>query len=467
MRTAFARVPWLLLLSGVLISMATLQPFRIELTDPADMMARLNVGWGYSTELDVVRNVLLFVPLGFGLARLRRPDRVIPRLIVLPVVLGTFAYSLEALQGLMPSRYPSIIDVMANVAGGTAGVALEDLLRREGMWARAAVYTALMCLVAVPLHRSTLLRTWDRSFPLVFGNELTGNRLWRGRITELCFSDRPVDLRPQSTAESEAGCAALSPPIPLACARCGLPERSVTIGPGGWFWSQEAGRVLTDRATRTSKLSVFVRFEPAAADQRGPARIVSLSADPNVRNFTLGQDGEEIVMRLRTRVTNESGTARELRVRAAQPVAGPHWALFTYDGATQCLQVDGESSCVALTPGLAAAAALHRRLPSYGPVEFWNAAYYAAWFVPFGLLLQLRPSGSRAPVSLVAAILFGALLLELVSAAVPQRDLRWSAVAHAAAWGFGGAFVAAIAARLRDARGTAAARTASLTEAVS
>jgi hypothetical protein len=52
-------------------------------------------------------------------------------------------------------------------------------------------------------------------------------------------------------------------------------------------------------------LEAWVR--PQKVDQSGPARIVTLSRNPNERNFTVGQDGGRGEVRLRTTETSSNG----------------------------------------------------------------------------------------------------------------------------------------------------------------
>ncbi len=54
-------------------------------------------------------------------------------------------------------------------------------------------------------------------------------------------------------------------------------------------------------------LTVEAWIKPAASDQEGPARIVTVSADPFNRNLTLGQEFGAYDMRLRTTHTSENG----------------------------------------------------------------------------------------------------------------------------------------------------------------
>ncbi len=58
---------------------------------------------------------------------------------------------------------------------------------------------------------------------------------------------------------------------------------------------------------RSGELSLEVWVQPAKTSQTGPARILTLSNDPNQRNFTLGQDGDKFDVRLRTSKTDTNG----------------------------------------------------------------------------------------------------------------------------------------------------------------
>jgi VanZ like family len=66
-------------------------------------------------------------------------------------------------------------------------------------------------------------------------------------------------------------------------------------------------------ATETLTLSVVVRSRSAA--QSGPARIVTMSWDTHMRNLTLAQENEDLVLRLRTQQIDLNG------LRAGEPLA--------------------------------------------------------------------------------------------------------------------------------------------------
>ena len=64
---------------------------------------------------------------------------------------------------------------------------------------------------------------------------------------------------------------------------------------------------ISEAIQRSRALTIEAWLKPENAAQNGPARIVTLSADPSRRNFTLGQDGSRYDVRLRTSKTSENG----------------------------------------------------------------------------------------------------------------------------------------------------------------
>jgi len=62
-----------------------------------------------------------------------------------------------------------------------------------------------------------------------------------------------------------------------------------------------------EHAIAGSSLKVTLEIKPAHARQFGPARILTLSRDPYSRNLTVAQEGEDLVVRLRTPSTDLNG----------------------------------------------------------------------------------------------------------------------------------------------------------------
>jgi len=76
--------------------------------------------------------------------------------------------------------------------------------------------------------------------------------------------------------------------------------------------AQKVDRDLLQACRRTNQLTVEVAVTPANLTQGGPARIVTFSNDPSNRNFTLGQEHDKLIFRLRTPRTGTNGTSPEI-----------------------------------------------------------------------------------------------------------------------------------------------------------
>lgn len=79
--------------------------------------------------------------------------------------------------------------------------------------------------------------------------------------------------------------------------RFNKPGIGYTLYPPEWLES----------AIAKSKLDIDLELQTMDIDQYGPARILSLSDDLHSRNLTIAQEGPDLILRLRTEVTNENG----------------------------------------------------------------------------------------------------------------------------------------------------------------
>ena len=86
-----------------------------------------------------------------------------------------------------------------------------------------------------------------------------------------------------------------------------LPSGGLTIASPTILASSQPAHKVISAFKAANALTVEAWIKPAAGDQEGPARIVTLSADPFNRNLTLGQEFGAYDMRLRTTHTSENG----------------------------------------------------------------------------------------------------------------------------------------------------------------
>ena len=81
---------------------------------------------------------------------------------------------------------------------------------------------------------------------------------------------------------------------------------------GGGFSLNGVSSPLLEACKKSNAFSIELVFATDNIAQKGPARIVSFSKDPYVRNFTLGQEGPNLTLRLRTPKTGENGSKPEV-----------------------------------------------------------------------------------------------------------------------------------------------------------
>jgi hypothetical protein len=87
------------------------------------------------------------------------------------------------------------------------------------------------------------------------------------------------------------------------------PDRNYTMSvAGGAYLARDAEEHLLRELKSSNELTVEAVIRPDDPNQDGPARIVSFSTDSGSRNFTLGQQDETLVFRLRTPATGSNGT---------------------------------------------------------------------------------------------------------------------------------------------------------------
>jgi len=105
--------------------------------------------------------------------------------------------------------------------------------------------------------------------------------------------------------------------------------------------SPGAATKIYDACKASQEITVEAWVAPATTGQTGPARIVTMSGDTSVRNFTLAQDNDQYFMRLRTTNTDANGEPPTLSLPGTLTTNLTH-VLFTraQDGTTT-LYLDG------------------------------------------------------------------------------------------------------------------------------
>lgn len=226
--------------------------------------------------LDVLLNVLLFVPLGAGLRSLGASHRW--------VVILAFSLSLvvEALQAaVIPGRHAAFGDLLANSAGGLLGARVHDLwgrvARPRPATARTYMALAFAGAIAVPSLATLFLRPSPPSTPVWWGqwaHELGGIPPFPGRVLDARLGTEPV--------------------------------------PDGRLVNQVAlRRVYTGSRVR------FVVHVTAGGSAPGPAQVAALADGGGGWVAAIWQDGEDAVLTLRHASAGLGFRSPEARVAGA------------------------------------------------------------------------------------------------------------------------------------------------------
>lgn len=472
------RLAGLVFLVFALVTLAvTLVPFQFQ-TPTTLVEGGVAALWrellrGYSQSDDVLNNIMLFLPLGGSLAAylwLRGAGVVL--MIGLPVICGgSLSMGIEVLQLFLPARIASLVDVVTNMTGALVGALCIWLAGSWAMSRRTLVigmiaYLTLVVAAVAQLQDAAGLDSWDPEYHLLIGNEGNGRRAWSGTVSDvraaavgLSAEEAQQLLRGERVAAFEEELVFdyplrgrlddLSGRAPALEWRPGResnvqppqPEDGVTTGPGAYLRSVAPMVAAVGAARASDRFTLTATITPGAVDQHGPARIVSLSHNNSLRNLTLGHEGDDLVVRLRTASNGQNGTRQLLRAPGLFAAAETRQIVVTYAGARLALYSDGfgEVTAVEVLPEAAALGWLFpgelaqaiEALPSQALVTggwlFVHGLMGLSVGVTLAWMTALAGTPRAAPAAWAAALVgAGALpaLIELAMAAIGGREPR-------------------------------------------
>lgn len=429
----------LITVSLLFILYATLSPF--------DFATRIGPGFDFrlfkpDSFGDLLRNIILFIPFGFGFSysKFRRNGQVKALLVSVLVVSFGLSSTVEIIQLFLPVRTSMLTDILANTLGGLLGFLcfhlgrdkitnlvgklrfkIQKSLNLLRLIFTFFAYLTLTFLLSGDLQNTTNLSNWNSDFPLLLGNEKTASRPWNGQVSELSFTSRAL-----SSSEIESVLSQNSPltgikdslvasyqlggrgsysdekgNLPDLTWR-GVPTNSqdrngILLNSNHWLKTSASAALLTQRIRDTSQFTLIADVATADTNQTGPARIVSLSAGPLRRNFTLGQEGTNLDFRLRTPLTGINGSKPSLSIPHIFADTSPHKLIITYDGSIVRISLDHltPSYSLELHPG---SRLFWQFLPPHSNSlsnKICKIFYYGLIFVPLGFILGLIAKLSR------------------------------------------------------------------------
>ncbi|MGI0487568.1 VanZ family protein [Pantanalinema rosaneae CENA516] len=454
----------IIVLSVVLILVATLYPFRLRIPDV--LLIRQVIRqfvFNPTDKVDLIANVLLFVPLGFGVSAKLLPHKWLSRstwLIVLGCGAG-LSLMVECLQVLLSDRTSALTDVMTNTLGGYLGyltfkyarsplldwiqLGLEQFQRLVSRLsfrqiAAASVIYAVLAIGVVGWLNGSTLRTWDLNARLFIGTDPAHRFSWEGTIGNVQICDRALSasaLTPFLTqAESMLPCGDhLVAHYPLTntsgltdslgrspdlvwrgnqTASATLSSQGAAISAQHWLEMTDPATVLNQRLRASSELTVAANITVPQTDL--PNRfnqIMSLTNHSFLGNFSLIQLRSNLLLWIATNFHSSLRPPPQGFKANVLADDQPHRMVMTYSGLALRGYVDQAENplLVLLTP-----------------VDYQVICSLLA-FVPMGILLRLLVNGAKGQ-PLVRLLLTGVgcvippLVLESWLADQSDRPIR-------------------------------------------
>lgn len=341
------------------VLIATLYPFNFSFSDSISIQTILASFDNASSFKDLVNNILLFIPLGFSSTALLQEINMKPirKFFTLIIISASLSLTVEILQIFLPSRSPTPADIANNTIGGIVGVICFYILHSqsfihifssvENTRVKNSVkqitlfffgYILLSFLILLPWENTTHLSNWSLSYPLLLGNEKTGDKPWQGYISEVHIADKAVnendvnklfdtkkyfdvignyliasyELSNQRSYQDSTG------QLPDLLSQGQIQNidegKGVALSSGYWLKTKTPAVFLSKRIRETSQFTIITTVATTDTTQTGPARIISLSSGSYHRNFTLGQQLTNLDLRIRTPITGENATDIKLNI---------------------------------------------------------------------------------------------------------------------------------------------------------
>ncbi len=440
-----------------LILWLTLFPYQFSthdlMTNLRDPELLKHIFGEWSQWLDLILNVIMFCPFGFGVMALgwsaRRNDG-----LGWPLFWGfLFSLGLELTQFFLPTRHPSIADIITNSSGCFLGACLfkrykyvlnvrtHRLFRRvpiAGFGCMALATGVILFAFSLWLQGRTTLANWDDNFHLVLHNEYSGDRPWNGWVECIQLADKAVSesdvqllLSGKKSAMFDAqtfltiqfdktqALPKVSGELPSFRKKynnANADNLSSILGHNDWLVTESPAKALTETLRKSGQLTLLVTFNTADTSQSGPARILSLSKDAGKRNLTLAQEGGKLVYRLRTGVTGENGRYPHIITDASLRANVQHRIIASYDGKRQTIYVDEISRRHTINYSLGAALFSTIKETSLSEFNTYRISYAALMAMPLALLAAMavqRLHLNRGPANTLMSG-YGLLLLLFV-----------------------------------------------------
>ncbi|MDX2239299.1 MAG: VanZ family protein [Leptolyngbyaceae cyanobacterium bins.302] len=461
----------IIVLAVVVVVVCTLYPFKFSLNGMSPLAAIAQSFKSNSSLLDIVANIILFAPLGFGLGGLlaRRERSFLTNLVTIVLLCGGFSLAIEVFQVFLPGRRPTSLDVASNALGGVVGflsfqgfgaafyaLAASLIQRSRSLLAKVSLKYLLVALGIYGVLASWLvvgwqgssLKGWYDGFPLTIGNnysfyhrrlerEVSG--AWKGSVADVVLLDRSLSrsqvgtfftqvqsFPPQDKSvvaayslRGEAGGRDLvgrSPELVWQEKPARMTDsQGASLSAEHWLQTSAPLEFATNRIRQTSQFTLSALITAGDSPDAVPylQQIISLATPGGMGNFSLAQDGSNLGLILSVRRVNRSDRSNRQRIPNIFQDQNPHRLVVTYSGFVARIYVDevNHATVIDMTPNR------------------FQIMLYLLVLVPLAFLIALVASRVRRNLWLYLAVVglgtvFPALMLEGFLASEGDRTIR-------------------------------------------
>ena len=339
-RSSSSRIAVLWLVGGLLlVLLGTLAPFNFTPLSIGKKEALRSFFRHPSDWFDFYGNIILFFPYGFGLGSVLK-GRGMPLWITLASLVGLsfgLTATVEVLQLFVPSRTSSATDLLTNTFGGTlSGLYVLFGWRRyarqmvywlERFWSKTVIVVGLLVLwvalmngLALTLQSMTGLTNWDAEFRLAIAQEVSGEFPWSGTVEGLSMGSRALN-------EAEVSSLFQSPTFPvLAGAELNYEFQA---GQKRRFTQDQPARDAINAVFRSQQFTLSTTIDVKEIDSSEDPRIITISLDKYQRNLALLQEGDRLIVAMRSLITGHNGDHFILAARQRLEIR-PYRIVVTY-----------------------------------------------------------------------------------------------------------------------------------------
>lgn len=388
----------LLIIIVILILICSLLPLQLTDSWTEIKTALLQEGkGGKMTLLDLIPDIdtvterlLIFAPFGFLIhQKLKRHHPQHAQTISVGLVV-LVALAVEIAQAILSMRHSRTLDFALAAAAGVVGIkfsiSFSNFFTNPNFIAAHRLLPGLLwlgnylvvciCLAAV-ISANTDIGEWDCHYPLLVGNELTHDRPWQGEIRGVAIYPRelaaseiknlsrtpmtPENISPRNEAEAIALYSFVTssnnrilihnhtgPPLKLAKNKLELDEGQSDSSASHFYQplqivSAAPAQAICNAILASQAFTVETEIASNNLMQGGPARIISNSLDLENRNFTLGEDQGDLVLRVRTPQNGSNGNNLPFETQGEVLAEGWKHVIASYANGVAKIFIDGKA----------------------------------------------------------------------------------------------------------------------------